>query len=262
MTKSLYVEQTGSGCDLFLLHGWMMNSRCWDGLATQLEGRFRLTKVDLPGHGGSLRSSYSFEDPDRLLVHLLELAPERAVWIGWSLGGLLAQLATRVATDRIRALVIVGMSSRYLAAKEWPHGVSHALFRAVRSLFSVAPEQVVRRLIEQQVLGSERQTYARSVLRSLAMMRWDKKQLKAGLELLQATDARQTMQMFEKPALFVVGEKDMIVSTQSVRYSSHIAPRGIYAEIAGAGHAPFLSHAGEFLKVLRGFIDGCRFEPD
>ena len=256
MARSLHVEQTGSGRDLFLLHGWMMNSRCWDGLAAQLEDRFRLTKVDLPGHGGSLQSSYSFEDPDRLLTHLLELAPEGAVWVGWSLGGMLAQLAAQMATDRLRALIIVGMSSCYLATKDWPYGVNRALFRAVRSLFSVAPEQVLRQLIEQQVLGSERQAYARSVLRSLAIMRWDKKQLKAGLELLRTADVRRGMREFRKPALFVVGEKDMIVSAKSVLHSSRIVPRGSYAEISGAGHAPFLSHAEEFLEALNGFIDG------
>ncbi len=262
MTRPLYVEQTGSGRDLFLLHGWMMNSRCWDGLAMQLESRFRLTRVDLPGHGGSLRSSYSFEDPDRLLAHLLELAPEGAVWVGWSLGGLLAQLAAQAAADRLRALVVVGMSCCYLATKDWPHGVNRALFRAVRSLFSVAPEQVFRQLIEQQLLGSERQASARGVLRSLAMMEWDKKQLQAGLKLLQVADVREAMRGFKKPALFVVGEKDMIVSAASVRDSSRIIPCGSCVEVAGAGHAPFLSHPEEFLEALGSFMDRCQHGRD
>ena len=254
----MHIEQTGRGPDVFLIHGWMMNGCCWREVVVRLRDRCRLTTVDLPGHGDSLRSPYSFSRPEQLTDALLELAPDNAVWVGWSLGGLLAQFAARPASGRIRSLISVGMSSRYTASPDWPCGVNRVLFRAFRQLFAVAPEQVTRQLIEHQLVGSERQGRARATLSSIAAMPWDKKELGAGLELLGVADARRTMQAFDRPALFVAGEKDLVVGAASLRQSAVLAPRGRYAQIAGAGHAPFLSHCGEFIRVVEDFIN----EPD
>ncbi len=258
----MHVEQTGCGPDLFLIHGWMMNRHCWRGIVAQLRDRYRLTTVDLPGHGDSLRSSHSLNRPEQLIAGLLELAPQNATWVGWSLGGLLAQLAAQAAPDGIRSIINVGMSARYMAAPDWPCGVNRVLFKAVRQLFAVSPEQIVRQLIERQVLGSERQECARAVLSSLAAMPWDKKELKAGLELLKVGDARPAMQTFKKPVLFIAGEKDLIINNASLEQSSRLAAHGRYVEIAGAGHAPFLSHHREFVAIVDSFIDNSINEPN
>ena len=255
----MHVKQAGRGPELFLIHGWMMNGLCWREVVASLEHRFRLTMVDLPGHGSSLQSRYSLGRPEQLCDGLLELAPAGAVWIGWSLGGLLAQLATqnasRGATGHIRALISVGMSARCTAAPGWPCGVNRVLFRAFSRLFTISPERLVRQLIAQQVLGSERQAPARRVLKMLAEMPWDKRELRAGLELLRTTDVRGALRTVDKPILFLAGNRDLVVSNESLKHSSLLAPRGRYAEIRGAGHAPFLSHCEEFTAAVSGFID-------
>lgn len=251
----MYIEQTGRGPDLFLIHGWMMNLRCWDGLVARFKDHCRLTAVDLPGHGGSLRSSHSLTRPRRLVSDLLRLAPDNAVWIGWSLGGMLAQLAAQAAPERVRALVSVGMGSRYTAAADWPYGVNRTLFKTAARLFVVSPEWALRRLIERQLFGSERQKHARTLISSLAAMPWDKQELKAGLDFLKAADARDAMRQFSKPALFVAGERDLIIRVENLEQSGRLASRGRCVSVAGAGHAPFLSHSPEFADALGGFID-------
>lgn len=259
----MHVETTGDGPDLFLIHGWMMNVRCWEGIIPQFEQRFRLTMVDLPGHGASLKSPYSLARPGQLVDGLLELAPDNshgAIWIGWSLGGMLAQLAAQTAPERIRALIIIGMGARYVTARDWPAGVNRALFRAVRRLFAVSPERVLRQLIERQVLGSERQKSTRAILRELASMPWDKKELKAGLELLKIADVRDAMRAFDKPVLFIAGEKDLITSKESLEHSAALAPHGRLVTIPGAGHAPFLSHQAEFVAAVDDFLSGLANE--
>lgn len=252
----MYIEQTGRGLDLFLIHGWMMNLRCWDGFVARFKSHCRLTAVDLPGHGGSLRSSHSLGRPRRLVAGLLRLAPDNAVWVGWSLGGLLAQLAAEAAPERVRALVSVGMGSRYTASGDWPHGVNRTLFETAARLFVVSPEWFLRRLIERQLFGSERRKHARALISSFAAMPWDKQELKAGLDLLRIADVRAAMRKFDKPTLFVAGEKDLVISVKNLEQSSRLAPQGRCVSIAGAGHAPFLSHFPEFSDVLAGVIDG------
>ncbi len=251
----MHVEQTGQGPDLFLIHGWLMNLRCWDGIVARFKDRCRLTMVDLPGHGGSLDSSYSFGHPQRLVSGLLRLAPDNAVWVGWSLGGLLAQLAAQAAPERVRSVVSVGMGSRCVASADWPYGANRALFETTLRLFAVFPERVLRLLIKWQLFGSERRMDVRTLMNSLAAMPWDKEELKAGLELVRTADARNAMRGFDKPALFIAGEKDLIIKPANLEQSSRLAPRGRCVTVAGAGHAPFLSHPPEFAATLGGFID-------
>ena len=250
-------QQAHQRRDVFLIHGWMMNRLCWREFVAQFKDRYRLTTVDLPGHGDSLSCGYSFARSEQLLDGLLEAAPANAVWVGWSLGGLLAQLANRQTAACIDAIVSITMGARYVAGRhgDWPYGVNRVLFRAVRQLFSIAPEQAVRQLVERQTLGSEHQQHTRAILGSLASMPWDRSELKAGLELLNTADARDTVQRSDTPILFVGGERDLVVNCKSLKQSSQLSAHGAYCEILGAGHAPFLSHRRECHRIISDFIN-------
>ena len=89
--------------DLVLLHGWGMNSAVWSGFTRRLAERWRLTLIDLPGHGAS---PYRGETVlQQWADACLESAPQRAVWLGWSLGGLVALEAALRATGAFPAVV-------------------------------------------------------------------------------------------------------------------------------------------------------------
>ena len=51
MTDELYVESEGRGAPIVLLHGWGMHGGIWDECAAALADDWRVSKVDLPGHG-------------------------------------------------------------------------------------------------------------------------------------------------------------------------------------------------------------------
>ena len=50
---SLYTQTSGSGPALILIHGWSLHGGIWEQLVPLLEPHFRVTCVDLPGHGRS-----------------------------------------------------------------------------------------------------------------------------------------------------------------------------------------------------------------
>ncbi|WP_242470152.1 alpha/beta fold hydrolase [Thiococcus pfennigii] len=96
----LRVERQGQGADLVLLHGWGMNTGVWEGLPAGFAARVREHRIALPGHGGSPLGA----GPATLVDWAdacLAAAPERAVWAGWSLGGLLALAAALRAPERV-----------------------------------------------------------------------------------------------------------------------------------------------------------------
>ena len=82
------IDAFGSGPDLILIHGWAMHGGIFAPLAPLLAEHFRVHAVDLPGHGRSIDSDESI-DPARCAAHLAARLP-RAIWAGWSYGGLVS----------------------------------------------------------------------------------------------------------------------------------------------------------------------------
>lgn len=59
---SLHVDRyAGSGSPLIFIHGWGMHGGMWGDVLVRLADQFRVSAVDLPGHGYSNR----MQDSDR-----------------------------------------------------------------------------------------------------------------------------------------------------------------------------------------------------
>lgn len=75
--------------NLVLLHGWGMNNGVWDALPATLTDRFDLHPIELPGHGHAPYEP-SWRDLPDWANAVLAQAPDQAIWLGWSLGALVA----------------------------------------------------------------------------------------------------------------------------------------------------------------------------
>jgi pimeloyl-[acyl-carrier protein] methyl ester esterase len=78
--------------------------------------------------------------------------------------------------------------------------------------------------------------------------------LTAGLARLRDGDLRRALPMVRVPALVVAGQRDRIIRPAAVRALAHSLPDARYVEVAGAAHAPFLSHPVQFARELSGFL--------
>ena len=92
-----------------------------------LESRFTLHLVDLPGHGLSRDDAISLA-PDAVADALLAQLPP-AIWIGWSLGGLVALAAAQRAPGALHALGMLAASPRFVRGGDWAEGMDPAIFR-------------------------------------------------------------------------------------------------------------------------------------
>lgn len=86
-----HYQQTGQGSDIVLIHGLSSNiAFWWDAIAPRLAQYFRVTAIDLKGHGFSGMTERGYgaatlsEDVLRLLDHL---CIDRAALVGHSYGG-------------------------------------------------------------------------------------------------------------------------------------------------------------------------------
>ena len=97
---------------IIALHGWLDNAASFSRLGPQLGKTHRVIALDLPGHGQSFHrppgESYELLDYVRDLAQFLEQhAPDGAVLLGHSLGGIIALLLAVAAPDRVRGLIMI-----------------------------------------------------------------------------------------------------------------------------------------------------------
>ncbi len=114
---SFYVEQDGrEGPPVVLLHGFTGSRSAWLSLIPHLWGDYRPIAIDLIGHGrsaspASVERYHMDRAVDDLVAAVRSLGHERAVWLGYSLGGRTAlQLAVRH-PEAVSALILEGASA-------------------------------------------------------------------------------------------------------------------------------------------------------
>ena len=100
--------------EMLVIHGWGMHSLVWDDVMPALLEHFQVTVVDLPGLGRSPIPGGDYT-LDYLVEHVLAIAPAQAVWMGWSLGGMVAMRAASQHPERVSALISVASTPKFVA---------------------------------------------------------------------------------------------------------------------------------------------------
>lgn len=104
---SMYYEVHGDGIPILLIHGWLCNSTFWEDFEKLSETKkYMLIIPDLRGHGetnhGSDSSISILAEDMRQLLDFLNI--QKAIVIGHSMGGLVAQEFYKKNPDRVIAL--------------------------------------------------------------------------------------------------------------------------------------------------------------
>jgi pimeloyl-[acyl-carrier protein] methyl ester esterase len=252
--NGLYSEIYGHGPDVVMVHGWGMHTGMWRDLAMQLAEQCRVTCLDLPGHGRSpMTPDFSVAGLGRAL---LNAAPERAHWIGWSLGAtLVIDLAARF-SERVRAIVVMAGNPRFTRADDWPTGLDPALLDGMASNLTLDCQTALLRFLALQTVGlpgakGQFKTLRERLLECTAA---DLDALRGGLEILQTADVRPAMLQISCPALVLLGAKDTLVPVRSGEAMLALCPAAQLQVIDGAGHMPFVSHPKETVACLRRFL--------
>lgn len=249
----IHVEAHGQGPDLVLLHGWGLHGGIFGSVVPALASRHRLHLVDLPGHGRSALpdEDYTLENIARSVAAAV---PPDAVWLGWSLGGRIALAATAQGAA-IARLILVGTNPCFTQRADWPHGMAETEFDRFAAAVRDDWEQTLHRFLALQARGSER---AREELRTLRQALFAHGQpqpaaLAGGLNILRDADLRPMLPGITQPALVLHGARDTLAPLAAAEYTAARLPQGKLQVIAGAGHAPFLSHPDEFLHAVEEF---------
>ena len=260
----VHVESSGSGPPLVLLHGWAMHSGLFAPLLPRLVGRYRVHRLDLPGHGYSAGvSPYTLEVIAAAVAGAVERLPdagdESMLLLGWSLGGAVALQWAANAPERVRGLLLVATTPCFVARPGWPHAMAAATLRQFGDELATSYRLTLQRFVTLQVQGSE---HARAVLAELrdqlfARGELSREALREALDLLERIDLRGRLGAIRQPAVVVAGDRDTLTPPGAGEWLAQNLPHASFRLIAGAAHAPFLSHPEPFLAALAELADGA-----
>ncbi|WP_335924097.1 pimeloyl-ACP methyl ester esterase BioH [Shewanella indica] len=249
---SLHIESQGQGRDLILLHGWGVNSAVFHPLLPGLS-QYRVHSVDLPGFGFSQAIDGELDDWVDALVAAL---PTQAVWLGWSLGGLVATRVAQRFPERVAGLITVASSPCFMARSDnqWPGIAPNVLTQFAEQL-----QQDLQRTIEKflaiQAMGSDSARDDIRTIRELVLARPlpNEQALAQGLEMLAKVDLRPGLERLALPWLRVWGRLDGLVP----RRVANLLPGNTSTTdllLPKASHAPFISHPQEFIEGLNSWL--------
>jgi len=261
----LHYAVGGDGSPLVLVHGLGGTIENWRGLAPALAARHRVLVPDLPGHGRSLPLPEA-RDVDALAEAVLGIADAEkiggGVWIGHSLGGLVALRAAVLRPDVVRGLVLAaaaGIGSatrgaqvtlavlgvtrpgRLIAPFRQAWASSRLGRRAAFGWWGVAdPDALEPVLAEAFLLGPAHHTDTRQAGRALLV-----------------SDPRTELDRVTCPCLCLWGASDNWVKPEdAMEYARRL--RAPLRTIAGCGHLLIGERPDACLAAIVEFVAGLR----
>jgi pimeloyl-[acyl-carrier protein] methyl ester esterase len=247
------IRVEGAGPALVLLHGWGMHAGIFAPLADALRERFTLHLVDLPGHGRARDSAM----PLRLapVADALAAALPRALWVGWSLGGLVALQVAQAHAARVRGLAMLAAPPCFCRRDDWPAGMDPAVFEQFGADLDRDYAGTLDRFLALEAQGSDRMRAELRTLRHEVHAVGDPaaRALAEGLAILHDADLRPGLPALAMPSLWIAGRRDRLVAPAALHAAAALAPGGHAIEVAGAGHAPFLTHADAVAAAIDEF---------
>ncbi|MGJ8581403.1 MAG: pimeloyl-ACP methyl ester esterase BioH [Psychromonas sp.] len=243
----------GAGQDLVLIHGWGVNSNIWAPVVEQLSEHYCVHLVNLPGFSDEpALETYSLANiAHRLLADL----PQKAIWCGWSLGGLIATYIAYHYPERVGKLIQVCTALKFVEEAQWL-GVKKEVFSAFKSGVVKQPQKTLNRFLSLLAMGSET---VKTDIATIKHLMSDQPEANAsallgGLVLLDEVDLRQEFSQLSMPSLTILGEHDNLVAVANKPKLIELSSTNQQVIFQKSSHAPFISEPILFHQVLISFI--------
>jgi pimeloyl-[acyl-carrier protein] methyl ester esterase len=229
---------------LVFLHGWGATGNIW---RRQIEA---FSGLDI----AVLTPTFPAWEVPWLVGYLQELPLAETMLVGWSLGGMLLLEALSQGLVTPGGLVLVATPASFCQRPDYPHGQPRAVVRALRR---TVRENRRLGLIDfaRRCLAPGEVNFLDEILQDFQPLE-NRADLAAGLDYLINTDLRPQLSRVPAGALLIQGDQDNIVPPAQAEALRHYLIDARVVTFPGAGHAPFLTRAGEFNEVLKGLIEG------
>jgi pimeloyl-ACP methyl ester carboxylesterase len=230
---------------VLLLHGLFATADLnWSLAVPALATRFNVVAPDIRGHGRGLSTErFSGEEcSDDLAAIVQTLGLGRVIVVGYSLGGLIAQLFVRRHPEMVAGIVLCATASKFDVPTEG--GVIRLVEQAVRRVPEPLRRSAMLALLAPKSADSPRGKWLMSEVR-----RHDTLALLDAISEAAKFDSASWLGTCTCPAAVIVTQDDMVVSPQAQRELATLLGRSSVHEVPG-DHFACVKRPAEFNEAL------------
>ena len=247
---TLHYATFGNGTQLVFVNSLGSDLRIWDDVVPLLADRFRTVRYDKRGHGLSdcPTAPYSMDDHVADLVGLLDtLEVETAVFIGISVGGMIAQAFTLAYPDRVRGLVLCDTAAKLGTAVYWNDRINAIQENGMATLAG----PILSRWFAPDFAERCPEVY-RGCYNMLASNRTEG--YIGTCITLRDTDLRDQITQIAVPVLVLCGAEDSATPPDLVLELANGLENGRFSIIHNAGHTPSVEQPKQLAEQIEQFL--------
>ncbi len=229
-------------------HGLGVDLSIWDAVIERLPAGLRLIRYDHRGHGGSdvPAPPYSMgaliRDAEALLDHL---AVKDCVFVGLSLGGLVAQGLAVKRLDLVRAMVLSNTAAKIGIASQWQERIALLNAQGMEGL----AEATMQRWFSRRFREAGEDAPWRDLL-----MRCDVQGYAGCAAAIAGTDFYTSTAGLTLPTLAIAAADDGATPPDLVRETAELVRGSQFRLIRQAGHLPCVERPEAYAALLTEFM--------
>jgi 3-oxoadipate enol-lactonase len=246
----LHAVRRGRGPSVVLLHGWACSHTVWTAVIDRLGDAYDSIALDLPGFGVSARldGAFSLADLATAVDNALESSGvTKAVVVGHSMGGMVAQHLYAKAPERVRGLVLCGTTSASGPAYQ-------QTTQQLRELIDTQGSAALAAAMGPGLFGDQyRRTHAAQVEEFVAeVAACDADTLTAALDAIEPFDLTDRLGHIAVPCAVVVGDVDPFL--EDCRLLAGSIGGASLSLVDGVGHMEPMESPDEVAAAIEGIV--------
>lgn len=243
----LYYERYGDGEPIIFSHGWLEDCAVWKPHVEGLAKNNCVILYDLRGHGksdkptGEYYSVQTLADDLKYLMQALKL--DKAILVGFSLGGMLSLVYTLQNPTKVSRLVLVGTTAKMPRMAKvtgilMPFIGYQTLIRKI--LIKIRFYKPSRDIVESFI------SKAMQVPKQVAYHTY--------IEFTNKYDIRSRVSEIKIPTLVIVGNNDKGIPIKSSQFLNREIEGSELKIILGSGHEVMVEKPDNFYQILKEFL--------
>ncbi|WP_353473170.1 3-oxoadipate enol-lactonase [Salipiger sp. H15] len=243
------IDGPEEGAPLVLANALGTDFRLWDKLMPHLPANLRVLRYDMRGHGLSdcPEPPFSMGALVRDAERLMDRTGFRdAIFVGLSLGGMVAQGLCAKRHDLVRAAVLSNTAAKIGTRQIWDKRIAEVEAGGV--------EAIADAVLERWFTPRFRTTNEFRGWRNM-LIRTPKSGYMGCAAAIAGTDFMTPTSGLRLPLLGIAASEDGSTPADLVRETTDLVPGSQFALIRSAGHLPFIEKPGEYARVLVDFLN-------
>ncbi len=223
--------------------------RLWDDVLPHLPEGLRLIRYDKRGHGLSDGTAPPYamgtlvRDTEQLLDHL---GVKDCVFVGLSIGGMIAQGLAVKRLDLVRGLVLSNTGVRIGTRQMWQDRIGTVGAGGITALEDA--------ILERWFSAPFRETAAFRAWRNM-LVRQPTEGYIGCCAAIAGSDFMTSTSGLRLPTLAIAGSEDGSTPPDMVREMANLIPGARFELIRRAGHLPCVEQPLEYARLLTGFLE-------